>query len=231
MASAKPKIVCLDFDDTLCDRNKQLLPHADGVLAELRAQGHTLLVSSARFSPIYGDLNVHRIKRVQDWLDAKTLEVNAVCRFVPVADVYVDDLAHPFLASWDVELQRVLERLSPGASKHQRTLDKQVNVSLDLIWSAEEQVPQPGAVSALGALAQRNVRVAVSAGPFLDEANSGSTRALRDALKAAGLRFKRVDTHKIASDVYLNPRGLRYEGDWRETAKELFKRLSPTASP
>jgi hypothetical protein len=231
VAPPKPKIVCLDFDDTLCDHHKQLLPHADDVLAELRAKGHTLLVSSARFSPIYGDLNVHRIKRVQDWLDAKSLEVDAVCRFVPLADVYVDDLAHCFVGSWDVELKRVLERLSPGASTHERTLDKQVNVSLDLIWSGEEQAPMPGAVSALEALALRGVRVVVSAGPFIDPDNSESTRALRDTLKGSGLRIKRVDTHKITSDVYLNARGLRYEGDWRETAAELFERLSPISSP
>ena len=56
-----PTTVCLDFDDTLCGSDKQLLPHAGEVLAGLKAAGHTLLVSSARFSPIYGELNAHRV--------------------------------------------------------------------------------------------------------------------------------------------------------------------------
>jgi hypothetical protein len=220
--------VCLDFDDTLRGHRGKPMPGVPAALASLRADGVALVVSSARFSPIYGELNRFRIQKVADWLSEHGIEVDAIRLFVPEADVYVDDRAYRFEKDWPTEASRIMKRLSPGW-KQGRTLDKKLSLALDTLWDGAAPVTE--AVGAVDELRRHGVQVIVSAGPFLDleaEADPAPpTRALRDRLQAAGLKVTRVDAEKISSDLYVNRRGLHYEGgDWSETLRAIRGLLS-----
>lgn len=217
--------ICLDFDDTLCAHDGSPLPGAAAALNALRAEGHRLLVSSARFSPIYGELNRFRVQKVRDWLRVQGIEVDAITLVVPQADLYVDDLAYRFGTTWEDELEPILDRLSPLWRKAQRKLDRSLSVALDCVWAGEVA---EGAEAALARLETLGVQVALSAGPQLapEGHEARPNRPLREQLRAAGLTFARVDAEKIASHLYVSPRALRFAGDWSQTLAEVRERLT-----
>ncbi len=226
------KTLCIDFDDTIRGRDELPIVNARKVMRALHRGGHRVLVASARFSPLYGELNIHRMGMVREWLETHSIPVSQVCRFLPRADVYIDDLAYRFETNWETELPAILAVLLPGAAHSSDAVDKQVNVALDLVW--QDDMPTPGAVDALGELTSRNIRVAVSVGASLDlppdSMEAPSTRSLRDAMKDSGLRVERLDADKISSSMYISAQGLRFKGDWMETAAELTAMWKPRKS-
>jgi hypothetical protein len=219
--SDRPRTVCLDFDDTLCAHDDSPMPGTREALAELKSRGVRLVVSSARFSPIYGELNAIRVGNVQAWLDGEGIEVDAVSIEVPDADLYVDDRAWRW-TSWETDLPPLRDLVYPDWRSHKkgRRAKGKLSVSLDALW--QDDAAAPGAEAAFRELACLDVNVVVSAGSQL---GAESPRDVRVRLRAAKLQIGRVETGKVAAEVYVNPRGYRFGGDWGPALPEVLELL------
>ena len=211
--------VCLDFDDTLRAPGGEPVPGAREACAELRDRGTRLVVSSARFSPIYGELNAKRAETVDAWLIEQAIEVDALAIRVPDADVYLDDRGWRW-TDWEADLPPLRDLIYPRWREHEPGCRGKgaLSVSLDALW--HDDAPRPGAQEALAELARLEVPVSVCAIQAGDP-----PRAIRERLRGARLEVGRVETGKVGAEVYVNPRALEAEGDWPTTLEAILTRL------
>ena len=196
-------ILCLDFDDTLCDAADAPLPGAREALDALRATGWDLVVNSARFDPLYGELLPRRVEAVARWLRHHDFPPAQVVEQVPAADCYVDDRGLQLSGDWRADTESILA--SVGAAWGGRR--GRVSVLFDEVWNLDTGEPAPGAAGALCRLAEAGCEIALAA-PGLP-AKLGAT-----VLGSNGFPRLRVSPHKLASRVYASRRARHFGGDW-----------------
>lgn len=217
-----PPVVCLDFDDTLCDAEGRPLVGAREAVARVRSWGYRTVLSSARFAPYYGDLNRPRMERIRRWLEQERIELDEVVYAVPDAAVYVDDRGHRFDGDW-CALADELEPLARASSK------ARISIGLECLLDGESSVP--GAREALDRLRRGSLELVVSAGPHIGARDPESgIDDVRERLQQAGLPRLRVEVAKIASQAYVSARAWPFRSDWRTTVGEL-EPLLPARRP
>jgi hypothetical protein len=206
--------VCMDFDDTLCASDNQALAGARHAVATVRSWGYRVIVSSARFSPMYGELNSFRMRQVQGWLDSEGFEIDGLAYVVPSAVAYVDDRAQRFTGDWPALLEDL-------AKSGQLERDG-VRISLGLECLLRDKVALPGAEQGLSSLRDAKVDLVASAGPAVADGDVDEILGqVREDLKAAGLWPLRVEAAKIASNLYVSSRACTFRACWKETLDEL----------
>ncbi|MCP5009404.1 MAG: hypothetical protein GY942_05440 [Aestuariibacter sp.] len=103
-------VICLDFDGVIhwniskwCGRAKILdgvIPGTKDAIRELRRGGRVVVFSGRCISD-------DGINAIQTWLGNHDIEVDAVCRHKPMADVYIDDRAIQFNGNWTETIDAV----------------------------------------------------------------------------------------------------------------------------
>lgn len=95
------KVVFVDLDGTLCTEEKTFerslatpLPGAREALERMRANGHTIVIWTARGWEQY------RISK--DWLDRHGFPYDQIIMGKPIANLFIDDRARRF-DGWDKE--------------------------------------------------------------------------------------------------------------------------------
>jgi len=103
-------IICLDLDGVLCKNvgeYEERCPFPDrvGLVNELHAQGHTIVIDTARGSVSGNDWMGRTLKQLEGWgLKFDRLLVGRK----PAADVYVDDRAispEEFFGEWEASIE------------------------------------------------------------------------------------------------------------------------------
>lgn len=104
--------ICFDLDGTITELKKYSggydknlpLPGVRELLKSLRAEGHTLILNTARHmqtcSGNVGMVVARRGKELFDWLDEYDLKFDEIYFGKPQADVYIDDNAFQFKGNW-----------------------------------------------------------------------------------------------------------------------------------
>lgn len=104
--------ICFDLDGTITELKKYSggyeknipLPGIVGLLKKLRAEGHTLILHTARHmqtcSGNVGMVVARRGKELFDWLEKNELEFDEIYFGKPQADIYIDDNALQFTGNW-----------------------------------------------------------------------------------------------------------------------------------
>ena len=108
--------ICFDLDGTLCDGDEpgdagtdysrcQPLPGAANLLRDLRAQGHTVIIQTARgMGSSHGNVGVAQAKvagLVFEQLKTWGFEYDEIYFGKPSAELYVDDKGLTALEFWD----------------------------------------------------------------------------------------------------------------------------------
>ncbi|MGE0707951.1 MAG: hypothetical protein AB7N76_14645 [Planctomycetota bacterium] len=202
------RTLCLDFDDTLCDGAEAPLPGAREVLGRLHAAGWNLVLCSARFDPLFGELVGRRIAKIEAWLLEHRLPPVTVSDTLPQADLYLDDKGLDLCGDWERDVARVLERAGAGWKGRRG----RVSFLLDEVATAEDggaRRAREGAPQALSRLVAQGCELAL-----LITGDDLPGTALANELRALGFPRARVAPHKLSSAVYASHRGLRFEGDW-----------------
>ena len=208
-----PRVVCLDFDDTLCSADGLPLPGARAAVAQVRAWGYRTVVSSARFAPLYGELNARRMDTVRRWLAGNDVEVDEVAYVVPNAAAYVDDLGHRFAGDWP----RLVAELT---SAHGHRAPGRISVGVECLLDGGAALT--GARAGVEALRRAGFEVVVSAGPVVDDqGEDAALERVRRALDDADLPRMRVEVANISSHAYVGARAWRSRADWAATLREL----------
>ncbi len=216
--------ICLDFDDTICGADDRPLADARWAVELMRAWGYRVIVSSARFSPLYGDMNRFRMQKVERWLDTFGIEIDGVVYLVPSAEVYVDDLGWRYPGS----IERLVVDL--GASWGLGMSGRRISLSLDCILGPCGLLP--GVKDGVEQLRSAGVELVVSAGPWVDpDGVEAAQDRIRARLRAEGLWPIRVEVAKISSHAYVCKRACRFSGVWQETVRELAGRLGTGVTP
>lgn len=107
------KIICVDFDRTLCDPDnkppdKRLgppFPGAKEAMQAFREAGYDICIHSCR-----GSDGPRAVKVMVDWLNYFQIPFDSVWGQPgkPVADFYIDDLAIRFEGNWEDTKRKVL---------------------------------------------------------------------------------------------------------------------------
>ena len=234
-----PETICLDFDDTVCSQDAEPIPGSREAIAAMRSWGYRVLVSSARFSPLYGELNTFRMQRVRTWFDDRDIAIDGVCYHVPPAALSIDDLGWRFPGTWP-ELLRELAAAWPHGMR-----DRRISVAIDCVVGKERYDTPCNATShhdgasrgdapiteaardGLAELRSRGAKVVISAGPWLGDGDPESLqRSVRARIEHAGLRDVRVETAKISSDAYVSPHAYRFGGDWDAAIRDIESLLA-----
>jgi hypothetical protein len=147
-------VTCLDFDDTVCGQDGQPIPGAKAAVQQLRAWGYRVIVPSARFSPLYGELNKFRIQKVQNWFDDFHIEIDEIRYPVPTAQLSIDDLGWRFPADWQTLEAEFLAQWPHGLN------DKCISVALDCVIGPDGAAT--GAATDAAATIERQARLAPS---------------------------------------------------------------------
>lgn len=239
LATHEPRSICLDFDDTVCSQEAEPIDGARDAIAAMRSWGYRVLVSSARFSPLYGDLNAFRMQRVRSWFSDRDIAIDDVCYHVPPAALSIDDLGWRFPGTWP-ELLGELAAAWPHGLQGRR-----ISVALDCVLAPdreaaictatqrsdrtrgsdagldERHLPE-AARNGLDQLLATGAKVVISSGPWLGKrAPETLQRGVRRHLESAGLRDVRVETAKVSSDAYVSPNAYRFRGDWDSAIREI----------
>ena len=97
-------IVC-DMDGTLCSEERTFsrslavpLPGAIAALTELRAQGHKIIIYSARSWAEY--------EMTSDWLEKNDVPHDQLVLGKPIGDIWIDDRAIEF-RDWESTMSRI----------------------------------------------------------------------------------------------------------------------------
>ncbi|MFT7618765.1 MAG: hypothetical protein ACI97A_002412 [Planctomycetota bacterium] len=220
---SKP-VICFDFDDTLCDPNDQPISGARETLLALQSEGFNIVVSSARFSPMYGELNGHRMRKVEEWLAFHAMPVDEVVLHVPDAAAYVDDLALVFDGDWD-DLSTRLMALFPHRSSDKKP--RRLSVPLESLVDVDSGLARPGAVGGIENITDLGFEWVVNAGALVDDSFDDQVLASWPLqLQSLGFRHLRVEIHKISSSGYVDLRAVRFEGDWDSVLEQVFMLLN-----
>lgn len=208
------RTICLDFDDTLCARDGSMIPGAREAVATMRSWGFRTVVSSARFAPLYGDLNGPRMRRVAEWLVDARIEVDDVVFVVPAAESYIDDRGRRFDGEWDALFRAV------GLERERGSRPRRISVDLTCLLPGGE--PTEAVRDAVALCEAAGVELVASAGPFVDERDvEASLAVVRASFAAHGLKPVRVEAAKISAEVYAGPRMLRFDGSWPQAVDAL----------
>lgn len=216
--------VCFDFDDTLCQNDGEPIPGARDFTYECMEKGYQLSLSSARFAPLYGELNEGRMAKVKRWLNEHGFPEIPVSYTVPPADIYLDDKAWIFQASWPHCVSEIKGQL--GIRPYRRA-DKTVSLSLQGTLADEAGVLIPEAGEQVHQLTKMGLRVNICLGLYDPESPDEERIAkATDWLSARHLPFHRVSPAKLASDLYINPNSFRFGGSWVAAGDEVHSILS-----
>ena len=212
--------ICLDFDDTLCQFNGEPIPGAREGIQNCLESGYQLFVSSARFSPIYGELNEHRINKVREWLKNYSFPEIPVLLEVPACDLYIDDKGWAFQYSWPELVTQLSEHF--GIRPYRQT-NKTLSLSLRCIADVSDR-PIPEAGEKMHRLSKMGFKIHICLGLYQSEKPKEERVSNAVAwLKERHLPFHKVSVHKLASDLYISPNALRFDQDWGEFEKEIHK--------
>ena len=121
--------ICLDVDGTLCELKSRHddyamvrpLPHAAESIRRLRAEGHYIILATARhMRTCGGNVGLVIAKQGQtliEWLHRHEIEYDELWFGKPHADVYLDDKAMAFQGNWYAIGEKELLRRGEGVQK------------------------------------------------------------------------------------------------------------------
>ncbi|PXZ07247.1 capsular biosynthesis protein [Gilliamella apicola] len=105
--------ICIDLDGTICEIRKngqsysdvKVKPGAREKINSLRAEGHTIIINTARNMATTGH-NVGKVVRnvgkiTLDWLEENNIEYDEIFFGKPNADITIDDRVLRFNDDWD----------------------------------------------------------------------------------------------------------------------------------
>ena len=109
----KKKRICIDLDGTICEIRKngqsysdvKVKPGAREKINSLKAEGHTIIINTARNMATTGH-NVGKVVRnvgkiTLDWLEENNIEYDEIFFGKPNADITIDDRVLRFNDDWD----------------------------------------------------------------------------------------------------------------------------------
>lgn len=112
MCERKKLRICIDLDGTICSIKKENETYADvkvltgakAFIDELKKEGHTIIIHTARNMQTQGH-NVGRVmknigKITLDWLDKNEIQYDEIFFGKPNADITIDDRVFKF-SSWN----------------------------------------------------------------------------------------------------------------------------------
>lgn len=216
--------VCFDFDDTLCQHNGEPVPGARDFTHDCVNRGYQLALSSARFAPLYGELNQARMNKVKAWLRDHDFPEIPISYNVPAADVYLDDKGWSFRSSWVDCVSQIKQHF--GIRPYRR-VDKTISFSLrgSLVDEAGVLIPEAG--EQVHQLLKMGLEINICLGLY--DPQSPDNIRLRKALswlESRHLPVHRVSPAKLASDLYLSPNSLRFDGNWSTVGEEVHSILA-----
>jgi capsule biosynthesis phosphatase len=115
--------ICIDLDGTICEHrgpnddygSVRPLPHAAETIRAWRAQGHFVIISTARhMKTTQGNVGLAVARQgatLFQWLERHGIEFDEVHFGKPYADIYIDDNAVRFDGNW-ADIERRLPRAS-----------------------------------------------------------------------------------------------------------------------
>lgn len=105
--------ICIDLDGTICEIRKngqsysdvKVKPGAREKINSLKAEGHTIIINTARNMATTGH-NVGKVVRnvgkiTLDWLEENNIEYDEIFFGKPNADITIDDRVLRFNDDWD----------------------------------------------------------------------------------------------------------------------------------
>lgn len=115
--------ICIDLDGVICEVKKTTQTYADVALIpgaverirELRANGHYVIIHTARHMKTCDGNVAMVIKKIGkitlDWLEKHEIEYDEIMFGKPYAHIYIDDNAFLF-KNWDSDIEDVNNRIS-----------------------------------------------------------------------------------------------------------------------
>ena len=114
--------VCIDLDGTICSFKQEgetyadvkVLPGAKEMIDDLKSEGHTIIINTARNMKTQGH-NVGKVlqnvgKITLDWLDINKIQYDEIFFGKPNADVTIDDRVIRFEGWNKLSIQEVEEK-------------------------------------------------------------------------------------------------------------------------
>ncbi|MDF1663831.1 MAG: NUDIX hydrolase [Planctomycetota bacterium] len=215
--------LCFDFDDTLCQHNGEPIPGARDFAHECAKKGYQLSLSSARFAPLYGELNDARMAKVKRWLSDHDFPDIPVSYKVPPADIYLDDKAWNFQSPWPDCVSQIKGHF--GIRPYRRA-EKTVSLSLQGTLADEAGTLIPEAGEQVHQLSKMGMKVNICLGLFdPDSPDEQRVGKAIDWLDSRHIPFHKVSAAKLASDLYISPNSFRFEGSWSALGAKVHSLL------
>jgi len=104
----KKKKLCIDFDDTICNRENSPIAGAKEILSKFKEDGYRILIGSSRMdTKLWGDQVHFRVKEIRDWLEKHDIPYDDIVSYKPPADLYIDDKGYHFGGNWNTTYEDV----------------------------------------------------------------------------------------------------------------------------